>query len=104
MKIENLRKITTFMLFAVSGILGAVVAYMVIRTYETIALGILGLAILFLMHRVFLLPNKNPDDDAYNSAYEFPKDMKYLAITFFSSFVFYSAIVQIIRMVWFILL
>jgi len=78
--------------------IGAYVAYVTVYGYEIIVRAVLGLTVLYLLYREYVLL-KTMGNKSFGVKFEFPKDIKYFVIDFFVVIVMIWAGVQVLDLI-----
>lgn len=86
-------------LYLAFGLFGVFVGIKIIRHYQVIVQGVLGLVIFYLLYRAFLLP-RTERDSSEDELLESPKIKYFLAFTFWT-LIIYWALRQITMMILF---
>lgn len=95
-------KFIVYSLAIIIGIAGFNISSMTIHRYEVIVNGILGLVLIYLIHRVYLSSRRVEIDEPTNVLFEFPKNIKYFIFGFFWSLVLNWALGHIFELIFFL--
>jgi len=90
-----------FGLVAIVGILGAYVGYVTVDRYEIIVRATLGLTVLYLLYREYLLPKGAPNKPV-NIRIEIPNALRYLVIDFLVMIIAFWASIQVLHLIWYL--
>ena|SRR5687767_13784609 len=90
-----------FGLVVIVGILGAYVAYVTVDRYEIVVRATLGLTVLYLLYREYLLP-KDVANKPIDTQIEIPNSLRYLVIDFLVSIIAFWASIQVLHLVWYL--
>ena len=97
----SLRNIIIYAIMITVGIIAWKVGYLIIHHYEVIVNGILGLALIYLIYRVFISSRSIETDEPITVWLEFPQNIRYFILGVFWSIILYWAIDNIFRMILF---
>jgi len=90
-----------FGLVVIVGILGAYVGYVTVDRYEIIVRATLGLTVLYLLYREYLLP-KGAANKPVNIRIEIPNALRYLVIDFLVMIIAFWASIQVLHLIWYL--
>ena len=92
-------KVIAYAQIIIVAILATKVASTVIDRYEVVVNGISGLALIYLIYRVFLSAQRVEKDEPINVLLEFPKNVRYLILGFFWAVILYWGLDNTFKMV-----
>lgn len=93
------KRIIAYIIIITIGILVLKLAPAIIYRYEVIVNGVLGLAIIYLLYRIYLSSRRVEIDEPIEVLLEFPKNIRFLIFGVFWSLVLYFALENIFVMI-----
>jgi uncharacterized membrane protein YfcA len=97
-----LRNLIIYAIMITIVILAGKTASAIIHRYEIIVNGILGLALIYLIYRVFMSSRSVEADEPITVWLDFPKNVRYFILGFFWSVILYWALDNIFRTILFL--
>ena len=88
-------------------IIGALIASLTVYRYPVIVRGVLGLTVIFLLYREYVVVNsitiKNITKGSSGVKFEFPKDLKYIVVNFLAVIFMVWSCIQVLELIRYIL-